>query len=105
MALEASLRPPALIVPAGSLLGAVGDLLKPAGAEREQAALFAADDGDERPVAAAEQGNEGGEQEVVRDPGRVATDQGSGSTLQTLSSPAEKIARPCAPLRSNSASK
>ena len=71
MALKPALRPPALIVPAGRLLGPVRNRLQPAPPERQHAALLAADDGDERTVAAAEQRHERREQEVVGDARRV----------------------------------
>ena len=69
--LVAGLRPAALVVPALRLLGPVGDLLEAPAAEREHAALLAADDGDDRSVPASDQRHERAEQEVVRHAGRV----------------------------------
>ena len=71
VALVAGLRPAALVMPPLRLLGTVGDLLEPAAAQREHAALLAADDGDDRAVPAADQRHERAEQEVVGDAGGV----------------------------------
>ena len=52
---------------AGSVLGAVRDLLKPAAAKLEDASLLASDSGDDHTVPATEQRHERRDQEVVRD--------------------------------------
>jgi hypothetical protein len=71
VALVARLRPTALVVLARRLLGAVRDLRELAATQREHASLLAADDGDDRTVAATDQRHERAEQEVIGDASRV----------------------------------
>ena len=52
---------------AGSVLGAIRDLLKPAAAKLEHASLLASDSGDDDTVPATEQRHERRDQEIVRD--------------------------------------
>ena len=62
--LEAGLRPAALVVPARHVVRTVDDLVQPPGAEPEQVAALAADDGDDRSLAAADERNERREVEL-----------------------------------------
>ncbi len=68
VALVARLRPAALVVPAGSLLGLVDDLVEPAAAEPEELSALAADDRDECAVAAPDAGDERREVELASEP-------------------------------------
>ena len=58
VALVARLRPAALVVPAGLLVVVLGDLLEPPAAQPVELAALAADDGDERALAAADERHE-----------------------------------------------
>src|SRR4051794_2807118 len=80
MALEARLRPPALVVPAGHLVAPVDDLVEASGPEPEELAPLAADDCDERPIAAPDQRHERRKMELPADPDAVRhrLDQGAG---------------------------
>ena len=83
--LVARLRPPALVVLPGLLLALVDDLLEPAGAQTEDLPALAADEGDERSVAAADERDERRERRgPCRAAPRPATGSASGSARQKL---------------------
>src|SRR5881392_736283 len=65
--LEARLRPASLVVPAGLLLGQVGERLQTAVRQPEQETPFAVDQRDDRPVAAPQQRDERLEEKVGAD--------------------------------------
>ena len=67
VALEASLRPAALVVPAGNLVAAVDDLVEPARAQPEELAALAPDEGDDRALAAADERHERRDVELLAD--------------------------------------
>ena len=65
--LEPGLRPATLIVAAGHLFGAVGDLVEPPCVQPEEVSALTADDGDERTVAAAHERHERRKVELASD--------------------------------------
>ena len=65
--LEPRLRPASLIVAAGHLLGAVGDLVETPRVQPEEVAALTADEGDERPVAPTHERHERREVELASD--------------------------------------
>ena len=67
VALQARLRPAALVVAPRLLLEVVGQVLEAAGAEPVEAPLLAADDEDERALAAADERHERREVEELAD--------------------------------------
>src|SRR5436305_12945963 len=71
MPLIARLRPAALVVAAGRLVELVDQLLEPAGAQDVDGSPLAADDRDQRSVAAADERDERREVELPADGGRV----------------------------------
>ena len=71
VALESGLRPAALVVAAGNVVGAVHDLFQPSRVEPEQLPALAAHEGDDRALAAADERNERREVELPADPDAV----------------------------------
>src|SRR3954471_11339149 len=69
--LEARLRPPALVVLSGRLLGVVGDLDEAAAAQPVEIAALAPDDRDEGALAAADERHERRQIEALVDPDLV----------------------------------
>ena len=69
--LVARLRPAALVVAAGRVVGLLDDLLEPAGAQAEEVAALAADEHHQRALAAADQRDERREVEAAADLDRV----------------------------------
>ena len=65
--LVARLRPAALVVPPGRVLGAVDDLLELSGAQPEQLTALAPDDRDDRAVPAPDERHERREVELAPD--------------------------------------
>ena len=65
--LEPGLRPASLVMAAGHLLGAVGDLVEPPRVEPEEVSALTADDSDERTVAAAHERHERRKVELASD--------------------------------------
>ena len=103
VALEARLRPAPLVVPAGRLLGAVGELLQAPAPQRETLALLAADDGHERSLAAADERHERARAGSRPRPGSCrAPTPAAARCSRRCRGPPTKTASPCAPSRSNS---
>ena len=73
------LRPAALVVAAGNVVGAVHDLFQPSRVEAEQLSALTADEGDERSLAAADERNERREVELPANPDAIGhrLDQGA----------------------------
>ena len=77
----------------------VGEILEPAAVEPVEAPLLAADDENERALAPADERHERREvEELFRTRISSGTTSVNGSVRQTLSRPAQKMARPCAPV-------
>src|SRR5262245_45798371 len=69
--LEAGLRPAALVVTARHIVGAVDELVEPPRAETEQLTALAADERDDRALAAPDERDERGEMKLTADPHAV----------------------------------
>src|SRR2546421_1807885 len=69
--LVARLRPAALVVAAGRVVVLLDDLFEPPGAEPVEVASFAADEGDEHAVVAADERHERREVELEVDQGKI----------------------------------